>query len=195
PQPAVKLEILEMALRMMRKAGYEYIGMDHFAKASDALAVAKRKGTLHRNFQGYTTMPGADLIGLGVSAISQVGPSLLQNTRDLDEYMDAVRYKGTAIFRGHVSDRDDLIRYSVIMAMLCQGELNWSDFLHTHWVEFSDYFKDELKQLQEKQAEGLVELTDDSVRLTELGWYFARPIAMLFDKYSQRSAVKRSQVL
>lgn len=195
PCASERIAILQMAIDFMTAAGYEYIGMDHFAKPTDSLAVARRKGALHRNFQGYTTLPEADLIGLGVSAISRVGPTLLQNTRDLDEYLYRVKSRGSATFRGHVSDRDDLIRYSVIMALLCQGEVNWSDFLHSHWIDFSDYFKEELVGLKAMEKEGLVDLDEQACRLTPLGWYFVRPIAMLFDKYLQRNQVKRSQVL
>lgn len=195
PDSKEKISILQTAIHFMTMAGYEYIGMDHFAKPKDSLAIARRKGALHRNFQGYTTLPEADLIGLGVSAISRVGPTLLQNTRDLDEYAYLVKSRGNATFRGHVSDRDDLIRYSVIMAILCQGEVNWSDFLHSHWIDFSEYFKDELIQLRTMQEEGLVEINEQSCKLTDLGWYFVRPIAMLFDRYLQRKQIDRSQVL
>jgi oxygen-independent coproporphyrinogen-3 oxidase len=184
-----------LAIEKMQAAGFEYIGMDHFAKPSDSLAKARRQGVLHRNFQGYTTQPDADLIGLGVSAISRIGPTLIQNSRNLEEYDYSVNKQGSAVFRGHVSDRDDLIRHSVIMAILCQGELEFADFLETHWVEFQDYFSRELDSLSEFVEDGLLIWDDKGIRLTEHGWFFVRPIAMCFDRYTRKSGLQGSKLL
>lgn len=194
PDSPTRVAILARAIEKMQQAGYEYIGMDHFAKATDSLAKARRQGLLHRNFQGYTTLPEADLIGLGVSAISRVGPCFVQNTRDLDEYLYLANNKGSAVFRGHISNRDDLIRQSVIMAILCQGALEFSDFEQTYWVCFKDYFSRELIQLQQFEQEGLLNITQSHLSLTERGWFFVRPIAMTFDCYLHRSLIDRSKV-
>lgn len=190
-----RVAILALAIEKMQAAGFDYIGMDHFAKPSDALSKARRQGVLHRNFQGYTTQPDADLIGLGVSAISRIGPTLIQNSRNLEEYEYSVMKQGSAVFRGHVSDRDDLIRQSVIMAILCQGELDFNDFMATHWIDFQDYFSRELNALTQFVEDGLLIWDDVGIRLTERGWFFVRPIAMCFDRYARKSGMQGSRLL
>ena len=195
PTAPVRVALLAQAIERMQGAGYDYIGMDHFAKPTDPLAVAKRQGRLHRNFQGYTTQPDADLIGLGVSAISKVGTVMVQNSRDLKEYEDALTRSHLALFRGHESNRDDLIRYSVIMALLCQGSVQFADFAQAHWIEFETYFADELTKLREFAAQGLLALTPEGIELSPLGWFFVRPIAMAFDRYVQNHNMACSKVL
>jgi len=195
PNAAGRVALLAQAIERMQAAGYDYIGMDHFAKPQDPLAVAKRQGRLHRNFQGYTTQPDADLIGLGVSAISKVGSVMLQNTRELNEYEDALSRGHLALFRGHECNLDDLIRYSVIMGLLCQGSVRFADFSQAHWIEFDSYFADELGRLHEFMAQGLVELTQEGIEVTTLGWFFIRPIAMVFDRYHHQRSTGQSKVL
>lgn len=195
PRAVDRIDILDLAIQTLTLAGYDYIGMDHFAKPNDPLSKAKRQGLLHRNFQGYTTQPDADLIGLGVSAISRLGTTLVQNTRDLEEYCYGVDNQGSAVFRGHVSDRDDLVRHSVIMALLCQGEVDYADFRQTHWVEFSEYFEKEIPALAQFVSDGLIEFDDNGFRVTAEGWFFVRPLAMVFDRYARQSSVSRSKVL
>lgn len=195
PNAAGRVALLAQAIERMQTAGYDYIGMDHFAKPQDPLAVAKRQGRLHRNFQGYTTQPDADLIGLGVSAISKVGSVMVQNTRELNEYEDSLSRGHLAMFRGHECNRDDLIRYSVIMGLLCQGSVRFADFTLWHWIEFDTYFADELKRLHDFMAQGLVELTAEGIQVTALGWFFIRPIAMVFDRYFHQRTTGQSKVL
>lgn len=195
PNGATRVALLAQAIDRLQRAGYDYIGMDHFARPHDALAVAKRQGRLHRNFQGYTTQPDADLIGLGVSAISKVGSLMVQNTRDLGEYEDALSRGHLALFRGHESSRDDLIRGSVIMALLCQGAVCFADFSAAHWIEFEEYFEPELLALQTHEAQGLLKFNADGMQVTALGWFFVRAIAMVFDKYLQQRSTGRSKVL
>jgi oxygen-independent coproporphyrinogen-3 oxidase len=195
PNAANRVALLGLTIERMREAGYDYIGMDHFAKPQDPLSVAKRQGRLHRNFQGYTTQPDADLIGLGVSAISKVGTVLVQNSRELDTYQDALSRDHLALFRGHECNRDDLIRFSAIMGLLCQGSLRFSDFSESHWIEFETYFKEELLQLQKLIDQGLLKKLDHGIEVTSLGWFFIRPIAMVFDRYCHQRSAATSKVL
>ncbi len=195
PDAAGRVALLAQAIERMQGAGYDYIGMDHFAKPQDPLAVAKRQGRLHRNFQGYTTQPDADLIGLGVSAISKVGSVMVQNTRELEAYEDALSRGNLAIFRGHELSRDDLIRYSVIMGLLCQGSVQFKDYSQSHWIEFESYFEKELAQLRRFSEQGLLELDEQGIEVTPLGWFFARPIAMVFDHYFHQRPSGHSKVL
>ena len=185
PPAADKLAMLANSLRELGDAGYDYIGMDHFALPSDALAVAKRQGRLHRNFQGYSTQPDADLIALGVSAIGRVGATYSQNAKTLEEYADALGRGSLPIVRGLALSRDDLLRRAAIMAIMCQGELNFEAVGSAHLVDAKRYFAHELDELQPLVAQGLVTVDDEALQVTELGWYFVRAIAMVFDKYLQ----------
>jgi len=162
-----------------------YVGMDHFALPEDALAIAKRQGRLHRNFQGYSTQPDCDLIGLGVSAIGRVGATYSQNAKTLDDYYDRLNQGRLPVIRGLALTRDDLVRRAVIMALMCQGELLFEP-LETSWlIDFRKYFAPELEQLQEMEQQGLVKLSAEGIEVTAMGWYFVRGIAMVFDKYLQ----------
>ncbi|WP_370569136.1 oxygen-independent coproporphyrinogen III oxidase [Limnobacter humi] len=195
PDAATRVMLLRMAIERMQAAGYEYIGMDHFAKPQDPLAVAKRQGRLHRNFQGYTTQPDADLIGLGVSAISKVGNLLVQNVRELPEYEDRIGRGELAVFRGHEGTREDSLRHAAIMALLCQGEIHFSDFSQAFWIDFPQHFALELGLLRPFEDAGLLMLGPDGVRVTDLGWLFIRPMAMCFDAYAGRPQIERSKLL
>ncbi|PRD68262.1 oxygen-independent coproporphyrinogen III oxidase [Malikia spinosa] len=185
PSPSEKLSMLANSLAMLGDAGYDYVGMDHFALPDDALAVAKRQGRLHRNFQGYSTQPDCDLIALGVSAIGRIGATYSQNAKTLDEYYDALDQGRLPIVRGLALNRDDILRRSVIMAIMCQGELDFEAMGDAHLVDFKSHFARELERLGEMVAMGLVRLSDSSLEVTEQGWYFVRAIAMTFDKYLQ----------
>jgi oxygen-independent coproporphyrinogen-3 oxidase len=195
PDAHTRLALLAMAIDVLGKAGYDYIGMDHFAKPSDSLSKAKRQGLLHRNFQGYTTQPDTDLIGLGVSAISKVGTTLVQNSRDIEEYRDAIEHVGCAVFRGFVSEKDDLARQWVIMRLLCQGSVIFEDFQHTHWLRFEEYFAKEMPLLLPFVRSGLLNLNECEMNVTPTGWFFIRHIAMCFDRYVALSKIERSRVL
>ncbi len=190
PPPAHRVDMLAAALQGFEAAGYVYIGMDHFALPDDALAVAKRQGRLHRNFQGYTTQPDCDLIGLGVSAIGRVGATYSQNAKTLAEYDDALAQGQFPVVRGLALTRDDLLRRAVIMALMCQGRVEFESIELAHLVRFRELFAPELARLQALQALGLVELSDDAIQVTPKGWYFVRGVAMVFDRHLQADQVR-----
>ncbi|MFN3612032.1 oxygen-independent coproporphyrinogen III oxidase [Tepidimonas sp.] len=185
PSPADKLAMLSLSLDHLSAAGYVYVGMDHFALPNDALAVAKRQGRLHRNFQGYSTQPDCDLIALGVSAIGRIGATYSQNAKTLDEYYDALDQGRLPIVRGLALTRDDLLRRSVIMAIMCQGLVDFESINLAHLVDFRSYFARELEQLRALERDGLVRVDDAHFEVTATGWYLVRAIAMVFDRYLQ----------
>ncbi len=185
PSPGNKLAMLSASLDALMGAGYVYVGMDHFALPNDALAVAKRQGRLHRNFQGYSTQPDCDLIGLGVSAIGRIGATYSQNAKTLEEYGDLLDQGRLPIVRGLALTRDDLLRRAVIMALMCQGELQFESIDIAHLIDFKRYFARELEALEDMASQGLVQLSDTGVQVTETGWFLVRAIAMLFDKNLQ----------
>ena len=185
PNATQKTAMLAMALDAMQAAGYVYIGMDHFALPQDALSIAKRQGRLHRNFQGYSTQPDCDLVSLGVSAIGNMGANYVQNAKTLDEYEDLLNQGRLPVVRGIALSRDDLTRRSIIMALMCQGQVDFESIESAHLLNFKESFAKELAQLQPMTEQGLVRLTDQAIEVTELGWYFVRAIAMVFDRYVQ----------
>jgi len=183
PPPDARVQMLGGAIAGFIAQGYTYIGMDHFALPGDALAAAKRQGRLHRNFQGYSTQPDCDLIGLGVSAIGRMGATYSQNAKTLDEYYDAIRQGQFAVVRGLALSRDDLVRRAVVMALMCQGRLAFESVELSHLVKVRDYFKTELEEMKELEALGLVTLSPDAIQVTATGWFFVRAVAMVFDKH------------
>lgn len=197
PVASSKVSMLARSLESFSEAGYVYVGMDHFALPNDALAVAKRQGRLHRNFQGYSTQPDCDLIGLGVSAIGRIGATYSQNSKTLDDYYDRLNQGQLPVVRGLALTRDDLVRRSVIMALMCQGELLFEPMEQSWLIDFREYFCPELTQLKEMAEQGLVVVTPESVRVTDMGWYFVRGIAMVFDRYLQadRNRARFSRII
>ncbi len=197
PPASSKLAMLSSALRVLMGAGYVYVGMDHFALPNDALAVAKRQGRLHRNFQGYSTQPDCDLIALGVSAIGHVGPTFSQNVKTLDAYYDLLNQGRLPVERGLALSRDDLVRRTVIMALMCQGHVQFESVEVAHLVDFKKYFATELETLSGMQEQGLVVLEGGGIQVTELGWFFVRGVAMVFDKYLQadRTRARFSKII
>lgn len=185
PSPADKLAMLSTSLDTFSEAGYVYVGMDHFALPNDALAVAKRQGRLHRNFQGYSTQPDCDLIALGVSAIGRIGATYSQNAKTLEEYYDALDQGRLPIARGLALNRDDVLRRSVIMAIMCQGVVDFESVGLGHLIDFKSYFARELERLRDFETLGLLRVTDSCIEVTPAGWYLVRAIAMAFDKYLQ----------
>jgi oxygen-independent coproporphyrinogen III oxidase len=183
PPAAQRVAMLGNAIAGFIGRGYQYIGMDHFALPDDALAVAKRQGRLHRNFQGYSTQPDCDLVGLGVSAIGRVGASYYQNAKTLPEYYDALRQRQLPVQRGIALNRDDLVRRAVIMALMCQGRVEFESIELAHLVSMREYFAAELKQLQPMAEAGLVEIEPGAIQVTAAGWYLVRAVAMVFDRY------------
>ena len=197
PTASGKLSMLSRSLDAFMDAGYVYVGMDHFALPTDSLAVAKRQGRLHRNFQGYSTQPDCDLIGLGVSAIGRVGTTYSQNAKTLDEYYDFLDQGRLPVVRGLALTRDDLVRRAVIMALMCQGELLFEPMEQAWLIDFRQYFAKELAQLDDMAEQGLVRLGPDGVEVTATGWFFVRGIAMVFDRYLQadRNRVRFSRII
>ncbi len=185
PLATHKIGMLAAAIQQFGDAGYVYIGMDHFALPDDSLAVARRQGRLHRNFQGYSTRPDCDLIGLGVSSISRVGATYSQNAKTLPEYADAISRGQFATARGIALTRDDLLRRTVIMALMCQGRVDFEAVSLAHLIDFQEVFKTELIALTGLADTGLVELVPGAIEVTPLGWYFIRSIAMVFDRHVQ----------
>ncbi|WP_293751909.1 oxygen-independent coproporphyrinogen III oxidase [Limnohabitans sp. Rim8] len=185
PVGAAKVAMLSRSLDALTDAGYVYIGMDHFALPDDALAVAKRQGRLHRNFQGYSTHADCDLIALGVSSIGRIGSTYSQNAKTMEAYVDLLDQGHLPVVRGLALTRDDLIRRSVIMALMCQGQLQYESINLAWLVDFKTLFAQELIQLEEMQAQGLVQLSESGIQVTAMGWFFVRGVAMVFDRYVQ----------
>ncbi len=197
PAASAKIAMLSDALAALIGAGYVYVGMDHFALPDDALAVAKRQGRLHRNFQGYSTQPDCDLISLGVSAIGRVGATYSQNAKTLEEYYDYIDRGRFPVVRGLALSRDDLVRRAVIMAIMCQGQLQYESIELAYMIDFKSYFASELIALQALQENGMVVLEESGLQVTEMGWFFVRAVAMLFDRYLQtdRNRARFSKII
>jgi oxygen-independent coproporphyrinogen-3 oxidase len=197
PSPEVKLKLLSLATKRLTEAGYVYIGMDHFAKPGDALAVAQRQGRLHRNFQGYSTQPDCDLIGLGVSAIGSIGPSYSQNHRGLDDYYRSLDRSVLPIMRGLELTADDLVRRTVIQGLMCQFVVCKESIEIAHLIDFDRYFGAELIELGDLERCGLVELGERWINVTPKGRMLIRNICMVFDKYlrREREAHRYSRVI
>lgn len=197
PTAASKVTMLSRSMAALMAAGYVYIGMDHFALPDDSLAIAKRQGRLHRNFQGYSTQPDCDMIGLGVSSIGRVGATYSQNAKTLEEYYDFLDQGHFPIVKGLALSKDDLLRRSVIMALMCQGRLAFESIELAYLINFKEYFAREMEILKGQVEEGLVELDDGGINVTSKGWFFVRAVAMVFDRYLQtdRTRAKFSKIL
>ena len=183
PEGREKFQIFRAGLERFLGAGYLYIGMDHFSLPGDELAIAQRNRTLHRNFQGYTTKAGADLYGMGVSAISSVGDAYAQNRREIPAYQSAVAERGIATMRGYRLTEDDRLRRAVIGRLLCHTVIPKHEIEREFAISFDEYFAGEIAQLMELSADGLVILDRDEIRVTPLGRIFIRNAAMVFDRY------------
>ncbi|RJQ47286.1 MAG: oxygen-independent coproporphyrinogen III oxidase [Gaiellales bacterium] len=197
PGAPAKLAMLSDALARFMGAGYVYVGMDHFALPNDALAVAKRQGRLHRNFQGYSTQPDCDLIALGVSSIGRIGATYSQNAKTLEDYYDAIDRGQFAVVRGLALSRDDLVRRAVIMALMCQGQVLFESINLAFLLDFRSYFAPELEALQDLVEQGLVTLDEAGIQVTANGWFFVRAVAMVFDRYLQadRNRARFSKII
>jgi oxygen-independent coproporphyrinogen III oxidase len=197
PGAGAKVNMLSQALAAFLSAGYVYIGMDHFALPGDALAVAKRQGRLHRNFQGYSTQADCDLIALGISSIGKVGATYSQNAKTMEEYCDLLDQGKLPVVRGLALSRDDLARRAVIMALMCQGQLVFES-IETAWLlDFKSYFAAELEQMRELEEQGMVVMDESGIQVTAQGWFFVRAVAMKFDKYLQadRNRARFSRII
>ncbi len=191
PKPSVKLEILKYTIDFFTSNGYKMIGMDHFAKPDDELFKAIEKGELHRNFQGYTTKGGADLIGIGLTSIGEGEDYYVQNHKDMREYEAALDRGELPVYRGIKLNRDDLIRKAVIMELMANFKLNISKIEKDFSINFKEYFKDALKELEEFEKEDLVNINDKEIRVSETGTMLIRNIVMPFDAYLKRIPEKK----
>ncbi len=183
PSAEEKLRIMEYSVGFLTRSGYVHIGMDHFAKPNDELAVAQREGHLHRNFQGYSTHAECELLSLGVSGISQLGNSYCQNYKDLDKYYDALDRHELPIWRGVRCDADDDVRRDIIMQLICHFHLEFKAIEGRHAIQFKDYFARELMRLQEFVDDGLVIIHDEGIEITPLGRLLIRNVCTVFDRY------------
>ena len=191
PAPAEKLAILDMAINRLTEAGYVFIGMDHFARPDDELAVAQRERTLYRNFQGYSTHAGCDLIAMGSTAISSVGESYCQNVKTLDAYYERIRAGRLAVFRGVELEPDDVLRRQVIMGLICHFELEFAPIEDAWGIEFSRYFATELDELRGMEADGLLVVEPGAIRVSLRGKLLIRNICMVFDRYLREAREER----
>ena len=197
PQPEVKLRLLTSAIAELEAAGYVYIGMDHFAKPEDDLAVAQRRGRLTRNFQGYSSAGDSDIVALGVSAISKVGPIYAQNVRTLEEYYDSLDRGVLPVMRGIELTADDLVRRAVIQSLACNFEVSKESISIAHLIDFDEYFAPELQQLRTMEEENLVRVDDDWISVTPKGRLLVRAVCMVFDRYlrAERERARYSRVM
>ena len=183
PSAETRVQLLSLAIRRLTGAGYAYIGMDHFALPGDQLAVAQRQGRLQRNFQGYSAGPDCDLLGLGISAIGQMGPTYSQNVKTLEEYYDRLERSVLPVLRGVELTADDLVRRAVIQCLMCRFEVPIESIEIAHLIEFRKYFAMELQDLEPFENAGMMTLDDKWLSVTALGRFFIRNICMVFDRY------------
>ena len=187
PSAEEKLLMMERMTEKLLDAGYVYIGMDHFAKPDDELAVAQRDGVLQRNFQGYSTHGGCDLVAFGVSSISAIDNVFAQNHKQIEDYQGAVDAGNLPVARGFELSDDDLLRQEVIKQLICHFELSFADIDKQFSINFKKYFSEELEQLKPMAADGLVEIDDENIRVSLAGRLLIRRICMTFDAYMKRS--------
>ena len=191
PSPDEKLAILGYTIERLTRAGYVYIGMDHFAKPDDELAVAQREGTLYRNFQGYSTHADCDLVGLGATSIGKVGDSYSQNLKVLDDYYARIDEGRLPVFRGISLSADDLLRRDVITQLICNFTLDFAAIEARHGIVFKEYFARDLEGLAPFQEDGLLELDGQGIRVLPRGRLLIRNICMQFDRYLRESRERR----
>jgi len=183
PTPSVKLDILQSSVQQLSDAGYLFIGMDHFAKPDDDLSVALRQGRLQRNFQGYSTYADCDMLGLGVSSIGKIGPCYTQNEKDLDRYYAALDAGHLPVMRGYVLDTDDIMRRTIIQALMCRFALSVESIEEIFNINFAFYFAEEMPKLRELQQMGLIHFDGDFLTVEPRGRFLIRNIAMVFDRH------------
>ncbi len=191
PPPEAKLEILHNAIDQLMQAGYHFIGMDHFAKPLDSLAVAQKEGQLHRNFQGYTTHGDCDLMAFGVSAISMMDRHYYQNVGELDAYDQAIEAGRLPVYRGVTLNDDDVIRRDVINRLICLFRLQPSAIEARHGIHFATYFAAELQALRDMAEDGLLRLGPDLIEVDAPGRLLIRVICKAFDSYRRNSEGQR----
>ena len=185
PPAQVKLDILKMTIEKLTDAGYIFIGMDHFAKPDDELAVAQRERTLHRNFQGYTTKAGAELFGFGATSISMLYDVYAQNYKKIRDYYQAIDAGQIPVARGVLLNEDDIIRRDVIMKLMCHFRLVKEEIEKAHNIDFDEYFKVEMQELKQLEDDGLIKIYPDRIDVTPAGRLLIRNIAVIFDVYTK----------
>lgn len=191
PSAEEKLNIMQLCIDKLQDAGYVYIGMDHFAKKSDSLVKAQLEGSLHRNFQGYSTNADCDMIAMGITAISRVGDNYSQNVRTIEEYESYLKQNRIPIFRGIELEADDVLRREIINNLMCNNYLDIKK-LEKRWrFNFNTYFKSSLENLQQMSDDGLLEMSETKLTITTTGRLLARSICMQFDRYLQEKDNKR----
>lgn len=191
PTPAEKLDILQLTGERLARAGYVYIGMDHFARPDDELAVAQREGTLYRNFQGYSTHADCDLIGMGATAISQVGDCYAQNVRDLEGYYACLDADRLPVFRGLELSADDKLRRAVITELICHFHLDFAAVGTRYGISFGDYFSAEIEDCRALEKDGLIALSDSGIEVQPAGKLLIRNVCMVFDRYLREGQERR----
>lgn len=190
PTPDTRLHILSLAIDKLTAAGYVFIGMDHFAKPDDELAVAQRQGRLHRNFQGYSTHSDCDMLSFGITSIGKVGATYSQNVRTLDEYYGRLDSGILPVFRGIELTPDDVLRRAIIQSLMCHFELSFDVFEQAYGVDFRNYFSTELDELREMGEAGLLRIEERKIAVLPPGRMLVRAISMVFDA---RLRANRSQ--
>ncbi|MFZ7108894.1 oxygen-independent coproporphyrinogen III oxidase [Avibacterium avium] len=188
PAPETKLTILQKTIETLEGAGYRFIGMDHFAKPDDELAIAQQNGVLHRNFQGYTTQEECDLLGLGVSAISLLGDTYAQNQKELKHYYADIEQKGTALHKGFVMSQEDCLRRDVIKQLICNFKLDYQPIEQQYGIDFKQHFAEDLALLAPLAADGLIEIGERGLQVSPVGHLLIRNICLCFDTYSRQQA-------
>ncbi|WP_456413920.1 oxygen-independent coproporphyrinogen III oxidase [Thiolapillus sp.] len=191
PPAETKLEILHMTASKLADAGYVYIGMDHFARPDDELAVAQREGTLYRNFQGYSTHSNCDLIGMGITSIGSVGNCYAQNIKGLEEYYQCIDAGRLPVFRGVKLSKDDELRRDVITRLICHFALDFSAVEQQWDIDFKAYFETELNSLQNMVGDGLLVVSEEGIQVMPVGQMLIRNICMVFDAYLKDSKGQR----
>lgn len=192
PSASEKLDILQDTNERLSKAGYVYIGMDHFAKPDDELAIAQREGTLYRNFQGYSTHADCDLIGLGITSIGKVGNTYSQNVKTLDEYYKRIDAGLMPVYRGIELDSDDILRREVITQLICNFHLRPEAVEKQFDIHFREYFSKEIGELQEMANDGLISIDENfNIHVKPAGRLLIRNVCMVFDKYLREANEQR----
>ncbi|RME94675.1 MAG: oxygen-independent coproporphyrinogen III oxidase [Verrucomicrobia bacterium] len=191
PSAETKLQLLKLTIERLEAAGYRYIGMDHFAREDDELAVAQREGTLQRNFQGYSTRGGADIYAFGMSSISQTPDAYWQNHKELPAYEADVDAARLPYARGYILTEDDHIRRATIMQIMCNLRIDYAEMSRRLGVDFQEYFARELESLGDLEADGLIRRTAAGFEVTGTGRLLVRIIAMRFDAYLPKQVVRR----
>lgn len=191
PLPEEKLAILQLSVQRLTDAGYVYIGMDHFAKPEDELALAQQNGTLYRNFQGYSTQSECDLVAMGITSISKIGNSYSQNVKTMEEYESRIDSGHLPMFRGIGLNEDDVLRRHVITQLICHFMLDIGKLEAAYGINFAEYFAIELKDLAQLEQDGLVKCTAERIEVQPAGKFLIRNICMVFDRYLREAGEKR----